>query len=175
MELKSYEKGDYGIALADASCSGDLRNEGMDKQITSIIREIRGEIYHYEVDMEEVLKEILYINDFAWTREEIPIIDTLQSMRDEKRKKEYTASRDAYTVDRKGQSVNIWQQTSIEHAGKINSAKGIESKVKATKTQFDWVKMVETGMWTSRLTVPCNNRVHNTKLNKDKNGNRKQD
>ena len=38
-----YEKGDYGIALADASCSGDLRSEGRDKHINGIIREIRGE------------------------------------------------------------------------------------------------------------------------------------
>ena len=54
------------------------------------------------------------------------------------KKKEYTASRDSYTVDREGLSVNKWQQTSIEHAGKINSAKGIELKMKATKIQFDW-------------------------------------
>ena len=62
-------------------------SEFRDKHINGIIREIKGEIYHYEVEMEEVLKEILYINDFAWTRERIPIIDTMQNMRDEKKKK----------------------------------------------------------------------------------------
>jgi hypothetical protein len=46
-------------------------------------------IYHYEVQIEDVLKEILKVADYAWTRENVPLVMSIQSIRDHARKEIY--------------------------------------------------------------------------------------
>jgi hypothetical protein len=87
-----------------------------------------------------VLKEILKILLYAWTKEKIPLIVTLQSIKDNERRKEYTEKRDLWNIDRDGEVRNVWKNTTIEHGGAICRAKGVKNKVIATKILYDWVE-----------------------------------
>jgi hypothetical protein len=95
-------------------------------------------IYYYEVQIEDVLKEILKVADYAWTRENVPLVMSIQSIRDHARKEIYLEERDMWKRDREGNEKYIWRKTSIEHGGTICRAKSIKQKIQATKILYDW-------------------------------------
>jgi len=133
-----YDKNDFGIAMADAACESTLENNS-DKRVKELLQELKHmKIHHYEMDVEDVLKEMLKVNDFLWTRNGIPIINTIQSMREVARRDEYLQKRDMWNKDANGNERNIWKCTAIEHGGAINRAKGIRNRIIATKMQYDW-------------------------------------
>jgi hypothetical protein len=106
-----------------------------------VIRELKSlKIYHYEIKLEEVLREILKVLPYAWTKEKIPLLVTLQSLRENARREEYTGKRDQLNIDREGEIRNIWKNTTLEHGGAICRAKGIKNKVIATKILYDWAE-----------------------------------
>jgi hypothetical protein len=95
-------------------------------------------IHHYDMDVEDVLKEMLKVNDFLWTRNGIPLINNIQSMIEEARSHEYLRKRDMWNKDTNGIEKNVWKCTAIEHGGAVSKAKGIRNRVLATKLQYDW-------------------------------------
>ena len=138
-KVGQYTKDDFGIAMADAVCEQDLRNEDGRNEVKEMMGEIKFlNIHHYEISLEDVLKEILKASDYAWTRENVPIVTTLQSMRESDRKREYLMKRDLWNKDSNGEVRNVWECSSIEHAGAISKAKGIKNKAIATRIQYDW-------------------------------------
>ena len=94
--------------------------------------------YHYEVKVEDVLKEILKVAEYALTRDKIPIVTSIQSIRDNARKEKYLTERDKWKKDREGNETYIWRSTSIEHGGAICKAKSIKNKITSTKILYDW-------------------------------------
>ena len=139
--VNQYDKNDFGIAMADSVCNGNLVAETNDIHSKELVKELNSQnIYHYDIKLEEVLREILKILPYAWTRENIPLIVTLQSIKDSERRKEYTEKRDQWNVDREGEVRNIWKNTTLEHKGAICRAKGAKNKVIATKILYDWVE-----------------------------------
>jgi len=101
--------------LADAACESVLEHNS-DKHVKEMLQELKHmKIHHYEMDVEDVLKEMLKVNNFLWTRNGIPIINTIQSMRDVARRDEYLRKRDMWNKDAYGNERNIWKCTAIEH------------------------------------------------------------
>ena len=136
-----YDKSDFGIAMADAACEGELRSSTRTQHVKTMMEEIKYlKIYHYEVTMEDVLKEMLSCLPYAWTKEKIPIIVPIQSFRDNNRKEEYLEMRDQWNVDKEGNIRKVWGSTTIEHGGAISRAKGYRSKIESTKILYDWVE-----------------------------------
>ena len=124
--------------MADAAYESTLENSS-DKHVKEMLQELKHmKIHHYEMDVEDVLKEMLKANDYLWTRNGIPLINSIQSMRDEARRDEYLRKRDMWNKDCDGSERNIWKCTAIEHGGAINRAKGIRNRIIATKMQYDW-------------------------------------
>jgi ribonuclease HI len=120
-----YDKNDFGIAMADSVCNGDLLADTSNKHTKEIVRELNPQnIFHYDIKLEEVLREILKILPYAWTKEKIPLIVTLQSIKDNERRKEYREKRDQWNLDREGEVRNVWENTTLEHGGTICRAKG---------------------------------------------------
>jgi len=80
--------------LADAACEGIL-DDNSKKHVNDMMLEIKNmKIHHYEIDVEDVLKEILIVNDYVWTKNGIPLINNLQSLREVVRRDEYLRRRD---------------------------------------------------------------------------------
>jgi ribonuclease HI len=139
--VNQYDKNDFGIAMADSVCNGDLLADTSNMHTKEIVKELNSRnIHHYDIKLEEVLKEILKILPYAWTKEKIPLIVTLQSIKDNERRKEYIEKRDQWNVDNEGEVTNIWKNTTLEHGGTICRAKGVKNKVLATKILYDWVE-----------------------------------
>ena len=94
-KASEYDKSDFRIAMADALCEGELRSSTRTQHVKTMMEEIKYlKIYYYEITMEDVLKEMLSCLPFAWTKEKIPIIVQLQSLRDISRKEKYLEKRD---------------------------------------------------------------------------------
>ena len=121
--VDQYDKNDFGISMADSVCNGDLLDDDSPHN-KKIIRDLTSlKIYHYEIKLEEVLREILKVLPYAWTKEKIPLIVTLQSLKETSRRTEYTEIRDQWNVDREGKIRDLWKNTTLEHGGAICRSK----------------------------------------------------
>ena len=106
-----YEKNDFGIAMADAICEDRIRDINNQKHVEEMMTELKNiKIYHYEVQIEDVLKEILKVADYAWTRENVPLVISIQSIRDNNRKGKYLEERDMWKRDSEGDEKHIWRK-----------------------------------------------------------------
>ena len=115
--------------MADAVCEGELQSNN-NKHVADMMYELRNmKAYHYEIKIEDVLKEILKVAEYAWTRDKIPIVTSIQLIRDNARKEKYLTERDKWKKDREGNEKYIWRSTSIEHGGEICKAKSIKIKI----------------------------------------------
>ena len=86
--VDQYDKNDFGISMADSVCNGDLLDDNS-PHTKKIIRDLNSlKIYHYDIKLEEDLREILKILPYAWTKDKIPLLVTLQSLKEIARRKE---------------------------------------------------------------------------------------
>ena len=75
--VNQYDKNDFGIAMADSVCNGDLLANSSDIHTKEMVKELNSQnIFHYDINLEEVLREIIKILPYAWTKENIPLIVT---------------------------------------------------------------------------------------------------
>ena len=92
-----------------------------------MMKEIKNmKIHHYEIDVEDILKEILVVNDYVWSKNGIPLINNIQSIREVVRRDEYLMRRDMWKRDSNGDVRNVWKCTAVEHECAINREKKIK-------------------------------------------------
>ena len=121
--LARYSQNDYGIAIADETCRGTTEL-WRDKSIAAAIR--NNTVHHYTITMKEVLLQLLQDCDFAWTRNGVPITQTIINIKNERRIHEYTNQRKGFLG------------AELSYTAKVSPAVGFIERGKRTKRIFDW-------------------------------------
>ena len=121
--ISKYTQKDYGIAFADETCRG-----GIDTwKEQNLIHAVRNQkVLHYTISAKEVLSQLLTDCDFAWTKNGVPLTQSILAIKNQRRIKEYLDRRQGY----KG--------AALEFPAKLAPATGFAERGKRAKTIFDW-------------------------------------
>jgi hypothetical protein len=140
-DISTYTKSEYGITLADGACEGNLKSANQKKHVKEAAESLN--IIHIQITTEEVLANILETAPFAWTLNNIPIVTSIQTIKDKTRVKTYKINRDSFAINectRRSKQSNFWQNTTLQHSAIIKNLYQT-SKSMAIKTIaffFDW-------------------------------------
>jgi hypothetical protein len=121
--IAKYSQNDYGIAMADETCRGGV-DSWEEKNVKQAVRNLQ--VLHYTVSAKDVLSQLLTDCDFAWTKNGVPITQSILSIKNQRRITEYLERREGY----KG--------AALEFAAKLSPANGFAERDKRVKTVFDW-------------------------------------
>jgi hypothetical protein len=121
--IAKYSQNDYGIAIADETCRGGVDN-WEEKNVKDAIR--NSKLLHYTVTAKDVLSQLLTDCDFAWTKNGVPITQSILSIKNQRRITEYLERREGYNG------------AALEFAAKLSPASGFAERGKRVKTIFDW-------------------------------------
>ena len=140
-DTASYTKEDYGIAMADGACEGDLRSPLQKTHIRDIVENLN--IIHINTTTEEILANILETAPYAWTLNGIPLITSIQSLKELQREEEYRENRDTFAINectRGRKHSTFWQETTLEHAAKIKQKAGLtkDQLLKVVAITYNW-------------------------------------
>jgi hypothetical protein len=122
-DISKYSQNDYGIAIADETCRGGV-DRWEEKNLKHAVRNLK--VLHYTVSAKDVLTQLLTDCDFAWTKNGVPITQSILSIKNQRRIAEYLDRREGY----KG--------VALEFAAKLSPASGFAERGKRVKTVFDW-------------------------------------
>jgi hypothetical protein len=121
--IAKYSQNDYGIAIADETCRGGVE-KWEEKNVKHAVRNLK--VLHYTVSAKDVLSQLLTDCDFAWTKNGVPITQSILHLKNQRRITEYLNRREGY------------KEAALEFAAKLSPASGFAERGKRVKTVFDW-------------------------------------
>ena len=127
--------------MADGACEGDLQSPLQKKHISDIVENLN--IIHINTTTEEILANVLETAPYAWTLNGIPLITSIQSLKELQREVEYRENRDSFAMNectRERKHSTFWQETTLEHAAKIKQKAGLtkDQLLKSVAITYDW-------------------------------------
>jgi hypothetical protein len=121
--ISKYSQNDYGIAISDETCRGGV--DKWEKQnVRHAVKNIK--VLHYTISAKGILSQLLTDCDFAWTKNGVPITQSILSIKNQRRITEYLDRREGY----KG--------AALEFSARLCPASGFAARGKRVKTIFDW-------------------------------------
>jgi len=121
--ISKYSQNDYGISIADETCRGGVDNWA-EQNVRHAVKDLN--VIHYTISAKEVLSQLLTDCDFAWTRNGVPITQSILAIKNNRRITEYLDQRQGY------------KEAALEFSAKLTPASGFVARGKRVKTIFDW-------------------------------------